>query len=263
MTQINVLKELESAKVLEKLKEGKRLDDRKLDEYRSIQVANNVSENANGSARVKLGETEVIAGTKFVIGVPYPDSPNEGSIAFGAELTPLASPNFEVGPPRAPEIELARVVDRAVRESHCVDLKSLCIEEGEKSLILFVDIYAINDDGNLLDASSMAALSALNTTRLPKIEDGKIIYTEYDGMLKMAAQPLLSTVVKAGGQIFADATASEEKAMHARFSFGSTEKGILTAFQKGGPGSFTMSELEKAVEMGLQNTKKIRKLLKV
>ena len=228
-----------------------------------MSASSSVSENANGSARIRLGKTDVIAGTKFTIGEPFPDTPNEGSIAVGAEMTPLASPLNEVGPPSPHEVELSRVVDRAIRESHCIDFGSLCLVEGEKVLSLYIDIYAVNDDGNLFDASSMAALAALNTTRLSKVEDNALVYGEYNGMLKLSNQPLLTTLVKASSHVLSDADLGEEKGMHARFSFGSTDKGVLTAFQKGGSGSFTLAELEKAVEVGLKNAKSIRKTLKV
>jgi exosome complex component RRP42 len=259
---MDILMELQRNKVLESLKQGKRVSNRAFDQYRDVEVLTNVSENANGSARVRLGKTDVIAGTKFGIQEPFPDTPNEGSISVGAELTPLASPLNEVGPPSTSEVELARVVDRGIRESHCIDLESFCITEGEKVLSLYVDVYAVNDDGNMFDAASMAALAALNTTRMSKVEDGAIIYGEYDGMLKLANQPLLSTIYKVGSHLLADADLGEEKAMTARFSFGGTEKGVLTAFQKGGSGSFTLEELEKSVEMGLKNAKMLRKLLK-
>ena len=262
MGHMDILMELQRNKVLESLKEGKRVSNRALDEYRTINVQTNVSENANGSARVRVGKTDVIAGTKFVVGTPFPDSPSEGSIAVGAELTPLASPLNEVGPPSTHEVELSRVVDRAIRESHCIDLESLCLVEGEKVLSLYIDIYAVNDDGNLFDATSLAALAALNTTRLSKVEDNAIVYGEYDGMLKMANQPLLSTIYKVGNHLLADADLGDEKAMTARFSFGGTEKGVLTAFQKGGSGSFSLEELEKSIEMGLKNAKALRKLTK-
>ena len=264
MTQLDILMELRRNKVLQHLEKGKRFSGRGNDEYRSLEVLTNVSENANGSARVKLGKTDVVAGTKFALGEPYADSPNEGSISVGVELTPLASPLNEVGPPSPQEVELSRVVDRGIRESHCLDLESFCITPGEKVLSVYIDIYALNGDGNMLDASAMAALVALNTTRMPKLEDGKMVYGEYEStLLKLANQPLLATFAKIGNTIVADPDLGEEKAMSARFSFGSTEKGILTAFQKGGAGAFTMAELEQAIEIGLKNGKSLRKLLKV
>lgn len=263
MTQLDILMELQRTKVADVLAKGKRISNRANDEYRKIEVLTNVSENANGSARIRLGDTDVIAGTKYGMGVPYPDSPDKGAISVGAELTPLASPLNEVGPPSPNEVELSRVVDRAIRESHTVDLSAMCITPGEKVLSLFIDIYAVNDAGNLLDASSMAALVALNNTRLPKVEEGTIIYGEYEGMLKLANQPLLATFSKIGNTVIVDPDLGEEKAAFARFSFGSTEKGVITAFQKMGSGTFTHEELEQAIETGLKNGKAVRKALKV
>ena len=75
-----------------------RLDGRKLDEYRKVSLDVNVTDTAEGSARVKIGQTEVIAGVKVEVMEPYPDQLDQGSIMVGAELLPLSSPNFELGP---------------------------------------------------------------------------------------------------------------------------------------------------------------------
>ena len=92
-----------------------RLDGRKLTEYRQVKVETGVTPNAEGSARVTIGKTDVIVGIKVEVMEPYPDTPNEGSIMVGAELLPLSSPNFEQGPPSIQAVELARVVDRGIR----------------------------------------------------------------------------------------------------------------------------------------------------
>ena len=109
-----------------------RLDGRKLTDYRPVKVDVDVTPNAEGSARVKIGDTEVIVGVKVEVMQPYPDSPDEGSIMVGAELLPLSNPNFEQGPPSIQAVELARIVDRGIRESKSLDFKKLCIKEGER-----------------------------------------------------------------------------------------------------------------------------------
>ena len=81
------------------VEKGKRIDGRKFDEFRKISVETGVSKNASGSARCKIGDTEVVVGVKFDLGEPYSDSPDEGTIMVTAELIPLASPEFESGPP--------------------------------------------------------------------------------------------------------------------------------------------------------------------
>jgi len=67
-----------------------RLDGRKKLQYRPITVEKGISVNAEGSARVKVGGTEVLAGVKMELKAPYPDRPNEGTIMVGVELIPLA-----------------------------------------------------------------------------------------------------------------------------------------------------------------------------
>ena len=127
-------------------KQGRRADGRKFDEFRKIEIETGYITKAEGSARVKIGNTQVVTGIKMDIGEPYPDSPESGVLTTAAELIPLASPDFEAGPPQADAIELARVVDRGVRESEVVELDKLCLESGEKVWIVFIDIYPMNNE---------------------------------------------------------------------------------------------------------------------
>jgi exosome complex component RRP42 len=159
------------------LQKGERLDGRAFNEYRDLEIELNVvPAKAEGSALVRLGDTSVVAGVKVLVGDPYPDTPDKGGTMVTAEMSPIASPLFELGPPKAAAIELARVVDRGVRESETVDVKKLCIEEGKKVFMVFADVYPMEYDGNLIDASSIAVNSALLTTKYPdmKWEDGKV-----------------------------------------------------------------------------------------
>ncbi len=177
---MNVLSQLEADAAIKAVREGKRLDGRKLDEYRKITVETDISKNADGSVRVKVGETEIVCGTKCLPGTPFPDTPDEGSISVGLEFLPIASPEFEPGPPQALAIEISRVVDRGIRESKALDFAKLSIKDGEKVWSVFVDMYTINDAGNLMDACSIAAMKALSETRLPKLDDEfKIVKGEY------------------------------------------------------------------------------------
>ena len=257
----SVIWDVKTDRILSLAKEGKRADGRKLDEYRKIVVEKNISDNADGSAKVRIGETEVIAGVKMVPGTPYPDSPNEGTISVGAELLPLANPAFEVGPPREAAIELARVVDRGIRESKALDFKGLCIREGELVWIAFVDFYVSNDDGNMFDTASIAALAAMNEAKIPKLEDDKIVKHEYSGKLKLSKQPLLSTYAKVAAKIFLDPSLVEEKSMTARFSSAVADDDTLCAFQKGEKGYFKEAEIEQCIDLAFKNTKEIRKLV--
>jgi len=262
MKKDDIIWELNADKTRESIKEGKRLDGRKMDEYREVKILKDFSKNAHGSAVARIGETEVIAGVKMDLTEPYPDAPDKGTIAVGTELMPMASPVFETGPPREKAIELARVVDRGIRESQAVDFKQLCITPGERVWIVFIDLYVANHMGNLFDTSALAAISALLNTKIPKIEDDKLVKGEFTGDLVLGRKPILSTFAKISGKIVADPSLAEEKAMDARFSVATTEDGFLSAFQKGGQGYFTEPEISQAIETALARGKELREKLK-
>src|SRR3989338_8248420 len=137
------------------LSSGKRLDGRSVDEFREILIETGISKKAEGSARVKIGKTEVLVGVKMDVGTPYPDSLDSGNLMVTAELLPLSSPRIELGPPKYDAIEIGRVVDRGIRESKIIELEKLCIKEGEKVWTVFIDIYSLNDDGNLIDEAGI------------------------------------------------------------------------------------------------------------
>jgi exosome complex component RRP42 len=259
--------EYDLSKVIELAKQGKRLDGRGLDEMRDFTIETDKYQNAEGSARILLGETEVIAGIKVAVDKPYPDNPDEGAISVGAELLPLAHSEYEAGPPSPDEIEVARVVDRGLRESKAIDFTKLCIKEGESCWIAFMDFYAINADGNLFDAGSLAALAAFLNAKMPKLDEkNKIIKHEYAGKIELKRLPLLTTFVKVGGKILVDPTYFEEKAAEARFSVATTEDGYMSAMQKGIGGSFTAEEIgvmvDKAFMIATENRKKLLKMVK-
>ena len=255
---------------------GKRADGRKFDDYRDIEIETNVISKAEGSARVKIGSTQVIAGIKMDIGEPYPDTPEEGVMTTAAELIPLASPDFESGPPRENAIELARVVDRGIRESEVIEIDKLCIEPGEKIWMVFVDIHIIDYDGNLFDAASLAALAALMTTKVPierlkltleklqeKFPSIKNYLDEHptDYALPLKTPPVSCTSVKYNGAIVIDPGLDEEEIAEVRLTVATDENGDIRAMQKGLNGSFTVDEVKKVIKASIDNGKKIREQL--
>ena len=150
----------------------KRQDGRGFKDFRDIKLEINIITKAEGSAKITLGDTQVLVGVKLQIGTPFPDSPDEGVIITNLELNPIASPDFEPGPPKEEAIEMARVVDRGIRESDAIDLKKLCVAVGESVWIVFIDVHVLNDEGNVIDASCFAAIAALMTTIVPNEQQG-------------------------------------------------------------------------------------------
>ena len=244
------------------IEDGARADGRKLDEYREISVKTGVIENAEGSAEVRIGKTTVLAGVKMGVGEPFPDTPNEGVLIVNAEFAPIASADFESGPPGEDSVEMSRIIDRAIRESHTIDTEKLAIVEGEKVWMVNVDIQIMDHDGNLRDAGALAAMAALMTARLPKYDGERIVFGEYEGKVPLTDSPTETTIFKIAGNLVIDATAEEENAVEALITIGITQKGDICAIQKSGEGYFTEEELLKAAELAIAKGKELRKHLK-
>jgi exosome complex component RRP42 len=246
------------------LQKNIRFDGRKNLEYRPITVQYGVSASAEGSAIVKIGGTEVMAGVKLETGKPYPDTPNQGNLMVNAELLPLSNPAFETGPPGEQATELARVVDRAIRESKSIDVHKLVISPGEKVWSVSIDICTINDEGGLQDAACLAALAALKNTKMPKLDENNIV--DYDAEktkegLPLSKEPVEVTVIKVGDQFFVDALSEEENAIEARLTVAVTEKGMICAMQKGGATPLSPEEIDKMIEIAQKLAPLLRKSL--
>ncbi|MEK6809754.1 MAG: RNA-binding protein [Nanoarchaeota archaeon] len=248
------------------LQKEMREDGRKPLEYRKpIKVEYDISpKSAEGSARVTMGDTIVVAGVKLEVGAPFPDSQDEGNLMVNVELTPLSNPDYELGPPSPAAIEYARVVDRALREGHALDTKKLCIKEGEKVWTVIIDLYPINDAGNLFDAFSLAALAALKNANFPTF-DKKTEKIDYKKKTKtplpLDHMPLEVTVLKINGTYVVDPTIEEWKSLDARLTVGLLENGMICAMQKGGPKGLTTEDIGKMIDIAAEHTAKLRKLL--
>ncbi len=245
------------------LRKGERLDGRGFNEYRDLEIeVNVVPAKAEGSALVRLGDTSIVAGVKVLVGDPYSDSPDKGVIMVTAEMSPIASPLFELGPPKEGAIELARVVDRGVRESGTVDTKKLCIEEGKKVYMIFADIYPMEYDGNLIDASSIAVNAALLTTKYPEMkwEDDKVVKTDKMLQLPLNNMAIEHTVSKIDESLVIDPTLKEEFVQDCRLTMAIDKDSNFTAIQKGGgAGPMSLELVEKAMDMALETTADIKK----
>ena len=252
-----VMSEIKKDHIHKLLAKGRRVDNRAWDEFRPITIQSGYIETAEGSARVKIGNTDVLVGVKMSIGEPFQDTPNKGVLSTNAELIPLASPNFESGPPDENSIELARVVDRGIRESQMVDLEAMCIEPEKEVWIMFTDIYVLDYDGNLFDAAFLGAISALKNAMVPaKANDRGDDYP-----LPIRHLPISVTAVQIENSILVDPTLDEEKVAEARLTVTTDENGDLRAMQKGLTGALSLDQIYKCVETSQRLGNDLRKLI--
>ena len=144
-----------------------------------------------------------------------------------------------------------------------LDLKKLCIKEGEKVWMLIIDLVTINHDGNLFDASALAAIAALKNMKFPEYKDGVINNKKKtDKKLELMDIPLSVTVSKIGDKFIVDPDSEEENAVDARLTVASLSDGTLCALQKGGDYPLTAEDVSKMIEIAIEKGKELRKLVK-
>lgn len=280
--------------IIELAESGKRVDGRSLMDYRTLDIQVGIVEKAEGSAAVRLGNTYVIAGVKIQPEKPFPDTPEEGVMTVNSEFVSMASPEFEPGPPDIKSIELARVVDRGLRESKLIDTKKMCIHKGKLVWTTFVDIFVLDHCGNLIDAAAYAALSALVNAKMPELEvkdvkrevantlieeltpqegwkERDIIASEERTIsparkknhVPIRAIPITVTMAKIGDKFFVDPSKEEEEVMDCRLTVTLTDDGDICAMQKGEPGPLSPEEVLRAVEIARSKSQELRKLLPI
>jgi|TARA_B100001996_G_scaffold137574_1_gene104696 exosome complex component RRP42 len=232
-----------------------RIDGRSQWEGRNLEIEHSILPRAEGSARVRMGDTIVLAGVKFQIMQPYPDRPNQGGLMCSADVRPIAGRNWEAGPPSPEAIELGRVVDRGIRESGCIDVDSLCIIPGEKAWQVILDLFAISDDGNLFDAFALAGIAALRNATVPaeRFEVGE------DYALPVSKTPIMCSYHKVGGRYVYDACSREELGGDERIHITLGDDDNVHSLQKGLKGIFSADEFAEIMTNAQERTKELRK----
>ena len=231
-----------------------RIDGRSQWQGRDLEIEHSVLPRAEGSARVRMGDTIVLAGVKFQIMQPYPDRPNQGGLMCSADVRPIAGRNWEAGPPSPEAIELGRVVDRGIRESGCIDVDSLCIIPGEKAWQVILDLFAVSDDGNLFDAFALAGIAALRNATVPaeRFEVGE------DYPLSVSKTPIMCSYHKVGGRFVYDACAREELGGDERIHITLGDDDNVHSLQKGLKGIFSADEFAEIMTNAQERTKELR-----
>jgi exosome complex component RRP42 len=258
-----IVEHLRKQQMWEALSRGKRLDGRDFSEMRQLEIETDIIKKANGSAKVKLGDSEVIAGVKVETGEPFEGLENKAALIVSAEVLPTASPYIEPGPPDEEVVELARVVDRGVRESEMIDLEKLVLVPGKVVYTIFVDCSVLNADGNLFDATSYATVAALLSSNLPifEMQDEKIVDTGRTKRMPVKTIPVSITTARIGDHVLIDPSAEEEACMDCRITITTDDEGFC-AIQKGHAGSFIPDQIKKAAETATIKGAEVRARLK-
>ncbi|THV49689.1 hypothetical protein BGAL_0183g00070 [Botrytis galanthina] len=146
------------------LKENLRIDGRSFDQFRALELEFG---DEYGVADVRLGKTRVLVNITAEVTSPFPDRPFDGIFTITTELSPMASPAFETNRPTEQEVLLSRLLEKTLRRSAALDTESLCLIAGQKCWSVRADVHILSHDGNLIDASCIAIIAALQHFRKP------------------------------------------------------------------------------------------------
>ncbi|MCS6788579.1 MAG: exosome complex protein Rrp42 [Aigarchaeota archaeon] len=252
-------------KLYELISSGRRIDGRAPNQHRPVKVEVDVVQKAEGSAMVSMGGTKVIAGVKFDLGLPYPDTPDKGNLTVNAELLPLASASFEPGPPDERAIELSRFVDRCLRESQALRLDRLVLIPGQKVGVVYVDVYVLDYDGNYFTPAVLASTAAIATARVQKYEVRNGILSKVEGErapLPVVKLPTAVTVGVLRERVIVDPNSLEEAALETSVVMGWGTDDELAAIQKNTPGLLPVEVFEEITEVSRTVGAKLRRTVR-
>ncbi|EHY60101.1 3'-5'-exoribonuclease [Exophiala dermatitidis] len=206
--------------ILEALEQNVRVDGRPLDQFRGIELEFGAE---YGTATLRLGKTRVHVQISAEVTKPLEERKFEGIFTIVTELSPIASPAYEVGRQTEQEVILSRILEKAIRRSNALDTESLCIIAGAKCWSVRADVHVLDSDGGLIDASCIAIVAALRHFRRPDVSvDGEnvTIYTMAERVpvpLSLMHNPVCITFsfYHGGETVLLDATRSEEQVREA------------------------------------------------
>lgn len=236
-----------------------RNDGRTCISYRPMELECDLVSTANGSARLRLANSDILVGVKTEIDTPSPESPGLGKLEFFVDCSANATPMFEGRGGEDLATEISNSLAKAYASSF--PLHKLSIVRGQKCWKLYVDILILELGGNLFDATSLAVKAALNCTRIPRVTtaavDGKNIDLQlsddpYDCWnLDISRIPCLVTMCKIGEHYLVDPTQEEEACSNASLILAITKSGKLTSMFKYGDSSLHVNSIAKILKAGI------------
>lgn len=260
------ISEAEKVFVLHGVQDDVRVDGRSRSEMRPMKFETELVTHANGSAHLRLANTDVLVGVKAELDL---EDGHVGKIEFFVDCSANATPDFEGRGGDNLATELSRTLAKAYADASVFDYKTL---QGDTySWTLNVDILILEVGGNLYDAVSIAVKAALYSTIIPKITvstiDGgqpelEITDDPLDGhRLNVSISPVLVTLCRIGNYCVVDPTPEEEACSSASLVMAVTPEGNVTTVKKVGPGAFNMDSLQRAVDEGKEVGIQVQKAL--
>ncbi|CAN1355591.1 Exosome complex component RRP42 [Linum perenne] len=203
-----------------------RCDGRKRDSYRPIFVETGVIPQANGSARIRMGATEVIASVKAELGRPSALHPDKGKVAIFVDCSPGRG-----GEELSAELSVTLqgcLLGGTSGAGAGIDLKSLIVAALANTAIPRVNVSA----GAAGDEQ-------------PEVDISDEEFLQFD----TSAVPVIITLTKIGRHYIVDATSEEESQMSSAVSISVNRKGHICGLTKRGGASLDPSVISDMVSV--------------
>ncbi|EGG19437.1 hypothetical protein DFA_00014 [Cavenderia fasciculata] len=253
------------------LERSVRPDGRGLDCFRKINISTGSIMTTDGSSFVKIGNTSVIAGVKAEVALTPTQSDNSISsnnnnnnnkMFVNVEMGPICSNIFSSSKPSEKAMSLCSQLNSLVNRLEINDKELYFDDQGKYSWYLYIDLYCLDYNGNLMDACVLAIMSALKNVKLPKGIVVESSASEAPQLFKDTEQPMRSlnigtylipqTFVLLNDYLLTDPSLEEEKLSSGTISITFNDRFEICTLLYTGITSIS----EKILEQCLEKTKK-------
>ncbi|VBB27785.1 unnamed protein product [Acanthocheilonema viteae] len=276
------LSEAEKVFIIHGAQEGLRADGRSPYDYRPVIVQTGVLATTNGSARVRIGSTDLLIGVKAELINVENIALHRNRLNFFVDCSANATPLFAGRGGEEFAGELSAALDAAYDNNYVLpDLKKLILSPMH-AWKLYVDIVLLQCDGNVIDAAALGVKAALKDTEISQVivrpaDEGKYTIDLPDDntiwKLDVSRVPLFVSVNRLGSAKIVDNSLAEEACTRASVwiaaapQFGNNQyvvkrDGCIITFMKQcGGGTLEMDSLEEMISIGLKTVRQLHEAL--
>jgi exosome complex component RRP43 len=239
------------------IKKGKRVDGRKLDEFRDIKIEVDAISTANSSSLVKLGNTSLVCGCTTRLSRRSDICNDNDDITIHVELPPICSSPSGNRTQHTAQL-LTKTLKNILDDMKCLDRSCLTIDRDSLSWSVDVEVICLNYDGCLLDAALIAVLVALKSLKLTD----KTLDTS-DKRFSLLRMPVRSSFAIIGDQVICDPSLEEETISQSNTSItvDTSVKGVSYHVNKQGGKAMNVQELAQCIRLAKERASFIMKQL--
>ena len=231
-----------------------RADGRTREEWREVSVEISPIVQAAGSARVRIGGTDVLVSIKGDVLAPSFEHPEEGqlhcSVDSASTMRLGKSSSSEDRHLQERQHELEAFMNELIGQS--IDLKRFCLETGRYCWVLHLDALLLAEDGSVIEALGLACRLALGALRLPKVvisSEGELSLgaADEERVVSSDSVPLLIGVSLLGSGFVIDASGAEESCADLIMYIGINRANEICMTRKVGTGLLDLAHLPQII----------------